>query len=128
MSNWKKALAVGTVVGAGAYAFAKFVLPKISVLCVHENDDDDDMNGCKCCDFPDEDMVCDCDKCQEKDCCEGYVTIRKVNPDDVPEEVKSFCDAIDSTLNPEVPQPFGEYVPETYPAESADFGENDFDV
>lgn len=86
MSKWKKAVVLGSVVGVGVYAVVKHVLPKISVLCIHDEEKEEEQDKQE----PDKNSVCDCEHCSEKNTCDGYVAIHRVKLDELPKDVQDF--------------------------------------
>ena len=118
MVNWKKIATVGVVIGAGAYAFSKFIVPKLSVVCVHSKEDDAEEKDFVGNDA--ENTECDCDNCECGDMCSVHV--RAVPLSELPDGVKDAIGALAGAVgfdvklaNEEsVPQPHGEYVPNRY--------------
>lgn len=114
MVNWKKVVTVGAVIGAGAYAFAKFIVPKLSVVCVHDKEDGAEEKDSVDNDTED-DVDCDYDNCEHS------VHIQAVPLSELPDEVKDVIGALAGAVgfdvksaNEPVPQPHGEYVPNKY--------------
>lgn len=86
MNKWKKAVVLGSAVGFGVYAVVKHVLPKISVLCIHDEEKEKEQDKQE----PDKNSVCDCEHCSEKNTCDGYVAIHHVELDELPKDVQDF--------------------------------------
>lgn len=75
MSKLKKMIAVGAMIGIGAYALVKLIVPKVSVICEHDDDEEDEFKSC--CKH--------CDKCFCPD-----------DSDELPDEVKSTIGEMES--------------------------------
>lgn len=115
MANWKKIGAVGVVIGAGVYAFTKFLAPKLSVMCIHDIKDENEGKTKE----KDVNTECDYDNCDLNGAC--GVHIQAVPLSELPDEVKDAIGALAGAVgfdvksaNEPVPQPHGEYVPNKY--------------
>lgn len=138
MANWKKVIAAGALLGTGAYVVAKFIVPKLSVICVHEDDDvfgDKDDAGVEkeahakeekkeeASDSSDDCCECDCEHCGACGC---EVTLREVPLEEVPDEVKMAIGALAAHVGFDVRQAEKEDEPQVAtPEETTDVAKED---